>query len=144
VLSATEPILQFKAGNLYEVSPESAYAELEYEGSLAVNVSEGLFYVSPPLQAATPATITAGQVSLPFQFEGLGYSTYDLKTFFGSRPATLSAFPWSMNPFTSTITTPPAMASKAILFSAAFTVSFRVERGEVTPPEAWGVAIVMF
>jgi hypothetical protein len=70
VLSASEPILQFKSGRLFEISPGSVYAEVDYDGSSVLDVSEAAFYLSPSAYDAPSAAITAGQVPTPFQFEG--------------------------------------------------------------------------
>ena len=134
VLSATEPILQFKTGSLYEVSDESEYAELEYEGSSALDISEGIYYLPSAGFNVPSAAITAGQVSIPYQFEGgLGFNTFDAASFRGiARPSTTLP---KVDPFVGFIT--PTLSTTSVLLSAAFTVSLRLVNGEINQLEVY-------
>jgi hypothetical protein len=136
VSSATEPILQFKRGNLYEVLPGSVYAELEYEGSSVFDLADVSFQFAQPTDYGIPsATITAGQVSVPYQFER-EYTTA-LRSFpdVWARDAS-GPVQGSLNAFRNFISqVPDVPRTRSVLFSAKFIVSFRVIGDSTTQPE---------
>ena len=130
VLSASEPILQFKTGNLYELSSESAYAELEYEGTSVLNVSQTGNRIELVVSPVSSPAFTAGQV------QELGFSTLDLRSWL--KPAAVSAWREMLAPIIGTAAS-GVLASESVPFSAAFTVSLRIERDKVTKLEVYPV-----
>jgi hypothetical protein len=129
VISATEPTLQFKTGGLYEVSPESAYVELEYEGTSVVDIAEGIFHVAPSAYTSS-ATVTVGQVSLPYQFENMSDSPSNVRPL--SHPARGATALPQPNTFGNALAPPAPLDRRSILISVAFTVSFRLVNGRVS------------
>jgi len=92
--SGTEPVLLFKSGTLYELSAESQFVQLEYEGSwaLAVGDPERVFELPEPY-TSPPLSITAGQIPPSF-LEGVKRGSYESV----ARPATISLWQPPVNP----------------------------------------------
>jgi hypothetical protein len=125
ILSTTEPIIQFRKGELYEISNESTYAELQYEGSLAVDINDSIFWIGNRTVGTTSATITAGQVYSAPQFGIGGFHPYEA----GKTTHLLSLLghaPPVFKPPTEFVSPAPADATKTFLFLASFIVSMRI------------------